>query len=261
MIVFEGRPLAEMFWGDAQTVTMFGFNVTCVSTLVGDSFMDIIPTSRNKWVKYEASSVPLGRSAESLKRSNNSLSDLDSVMEQDLNCMVYRKPHFSVCSISSSKPEMEEHYLRLKLDCVKQILDRILLSVEITSDISNQLTSLITKCESESNNDNATDYDYFDCNQFLQTLKKRFPESILETGPLIDFSTDIDALGADDDKVVFELKRALDLSNSKVSMLLFYFEKLTVIITNFKQLQVMEDYNRALCNEYRDINGVDGLLN
>lgn len=212
-----GHPLEQMFWGDAQTVTMLGFNATCVSSLVGDDFIDWIPSARNKWVKYEASSVPAARTMESWKRSNTTLSDLDTVTEQDLNLMLYRKPHFSVCSHTSSRAEVGAEFRGLKTKCMELVLKRIAVCVEMTPDILIQLINIIDKCEGKSQ---SVDYGYFDCEQFGKTLKNRFPDSVkLQPDLLIDFSADDDGQGTDIDKRIYELKHELDLSNDKVSLL------------------------------------------
>ena len=88
-----------------------------------------------------------------------------------------------------------------------------MLSLEVTPDVLTQLNNIILKCESQLQ---TIEYDYFDDAQFTQLLKKRFPEAVKKVPVTFDFSDDT-TFGADDNKEVFDLKRALDLSTSKVS--------------------------------------------
>jgi hypothetical protein len=211
-----GLAVTEMFWGDAQTVTMLGFNVTAVSRLIDGDFVSVIPNERNKWVKYDASSVPVARTLESWKRSNTSLSDLDQVVNQNMNLLVYRKPHFHVCDNPSPPEKVAGVFENLLLDAMEQLIERVAILKIITPDFDVQLNNIIDNCESKSD---STDYDYFDFRRFHGAFGKQFPDAMEEPQGVVDFSQDEES--TPESKEIYLLKQALELSNTKVNTILF----------------------------------------
>jgi hypothetical protein len=206
-----GTALEAMFWGDLQTVPMMGFNVSAFATLTGNEFHTMVPKLRHNWIKYEKSSIPTPRSPQSLRRSKRPLSELDQVIAEDLNIMVYSSMHYFVCDSPDSIENVGKGYDQLKASVVKEIFKRIDLVEEMTVDAGVQLDCLISNAENKSQ---LADYDYFDFATFRQAFVKKFPDGVVDTD-MVDLTYESEE--EDVDKEVHKLKEALELSLGKVT--------------------------------------------
>ncbi len=205
-----GSALGEMFWGDLSTVTMLSFNVTCVSKLLEGSFDNLIKKDRNKWVKYEASSVPMVRDKKSLQRSRRPLCELDQVVSQELNLLYYYKPHFCVIG-NPERGGFERGYTATKVKCVSLLMERVRLVEELVPDALRQLEAILNTCEGR---DGGTNYEDFPVNSYEQKFAKKWPDAYV-----VDEAT-VDLTGEDEEpaeaKEITRLREALELSNAKV---------------------------------------------
>jgi hypothetical protein len=215
-----GTPLAPMFWGDIQTVTMLGFNVTAFASLVNGEFDSMVPKLRGNWIKYEASSVPKPRSSASLRRSKRPLSEIDQVLAEDLNIMVYASSHYFVCDNPGPVDTVVSVFNELKASLVVELFQRIALVEDMTSDALQQLDNIIANCENKSQ---AVDFDYFDHATFGHTFAKKFPEAVTDS-LTVDLSHEPE--DGETNSEIFKLKNALELSNAKV----VFFKRISVLI-------------------------------
>jgi hypothetical protein len=234
-----GSHLGEQFWGDLSTITMLGFNVTCVSKLVGDDFVSLISKNRQSWVKYEASSVPIARDRASIQRSLRPLIELDQVVGQELNLLYYYKPHFCVIG-NPSRVEFEKSFLDIKSVAFGMLLDRVNFAVKMVPDFCDQLRNLIERCDGKSGSANFED---FPTGTFEQKFLKKFPDARVGNGAMFDLTLEDEE--ADETLEVFRLKQALDLTNSKVCCCCLWMKVLLL----FPQLKVVEDFNAVLRHE------------
>ncbi len=205
-----GSALGEMFWGDLSTVTMLSFNVTCVSKLLEGSFDTLIKKDRPKWVKYEASSVPMVRDKKSLQRSRRPLCELDQVVSQELNFLYYYKPHFCVIG-NPERGGFERGYTATKVKCVSLLMERVRLVEELVPDVLRQLEAILNTCEGR---DGGTNYEDFPVNSYEQKFAKKWPDAYV-----VDEAT-VDLTGEGEEpaeaKEITRLREALELSNAKV---------------------------------------------